>query len=36
MDGAAVTILEVSGADWVHVRADNGQNGWVPARYLAQ
>jgi SH3-like domain-containing protein len=36
MDGAGVTVVEVSGADWVHVRADNGQEGWIPARYIAQ
>jgi uncharacterized protein YgiM (DUF1202 family) len=35
MDGMAVTVLEASGSDWVRVRADNGQTGWVPARYLA-
>jgi SH3-like domain-containing protein len=34
MDGAAVTVVERSGSDWVHVRADNGQEGWVPARYV--
>jgi SH3-like domain-containing protein len=35
MDGAGVTVLESSGSDWLHVRADNGQTGWVPARYVA-
>jgi hypothetical protein len=34
MDGASVNLLEQSGSDWVHVRADNGQSGWVPARYV--
>ena len=34
MDGAAVTVVERSGSDWVRVRAANGQEGWVPARYL--
>jgi SH3-like domain-containing protein len=34
MDGATVSLLEFSGNDWVHVRADNGQSGWVPARYV--
>jgi SH3-like domain-containing protein len=34
MDGAPVTVLETAGSDWVHVRADNGQSGWVPTRYV--
>jgi SH3-like domain-containing protein len=34
MDGAPVTLLEYAGSDWVHVRADNGQSGWVPTRYV--
>ena len=34
MDGASVSVVERSGSDWVHVRADNGQEGWVPARYV--
>jgi hypothetical protein len=34
MDGTRVTLLERSGSDRVHVRADNGQQGWVPARYV--
>lgn len=33
-DGAGVTVLERQGADWVRVRGDGGQEGWVPARYL--
>ena len=36
MDGAAVTLLEYSGTDWVHVLADNGQTGWVPIRYVTR
>ena len=35
MDGTVVVVLERSGADMARVRADNGQEGWVPARYLA-
>ena len=35
MDGAGVTVLERAGADWAHVRSDNGLQGWIPARYLA-
>jgi hypothetical protein len=34
MDGMSVGVMERSGADWVRVRADNGQEGWVPARYV--
>lgn len=34
MDGTAVTVLEASGTDWVHVHADNGQTGWIPAQYV--
>ena len=34
MDGDGVTVLEHSGSDWARVRGDNGQEGWVPARYL--
>jgi len=34
MDGANVSVLERSGNDWVHVRADNGQEGWIPTRYV--
>jgi SH3-like domain-containing protein len=33
-DGATVSVLERSGADWVHVRADSGRQGWVPTRYV--
>jgi SH3-like domain-containing protein len=35
VDGTQVGVLERSGTDWVRVRADNGAEGWVPARYLA-
>ena len=34
MDGDVVTVLERTGSDWVRVRGDNGQEGWVPAKYL--
>src|SRR5438128_125162 len=34
MDGAGVSVVERSGSDWVHVHAENGQEGWVPARYV--
>jgi len=34
MDGSQVTVLERLDADWARVRGDNGQEGWVPARYL--
>jgi uncharacterized protein YgiM (DUF1202 family) len=34
MDGAAVTLLERSGSEWVRVRADNGLTGWISLRYL--
>ena len=33
-DGDSVTVLERSGAEWVRVRGDNGQEGWVPSKYL--
>jgi uncharacterized protein YgiM (DUF1202 family) len=35
MEGAAVTLVERAGDEWAHVRAANGQQGWVPLRYLA-
>jgi hypothetical protein len=35
MDGAQVQVLERQGPDWARVRGPNGQEGWVPARYLA-
>jgi SH3-like domain-containing protein len=34
MDGASVSVLERTGSDWVHVHADNGQDGWIPTRYV--
>lgn len=34
-DGATVAVVDRLGNDWVHVRADTGQDGWVPARYVA-
>jgi hypothetical protein len=34
MDGMGVTVLQRSGADWVQVRADNGQTGGIPAQYV--
>jgi hypothetical protein len=36
-EGATVAVVERGGANsaWVHVRTDAGQDGWVPARYLA-
>jgi hypothetical protein len=38
-EGTSVAVLErsgpASGDDMAHVRADNGQEGWVPAQYLA-
>lgn len=34
MDGTNVSILERNASDWLRVRADNGQEGWIPARYV--
>jgi SH3 domain-containing protein len=34
MDGDWVTVLDRNGPDWVLVQGDNGQQGWVPVRYL--
>ena len=34
MEGTGVTVLEGSGSEWLHVRADNGQTGWVASRYV--
>jgi uncharacterized protein YgiM (DUF1202 family) len=34
LEGARVTVLERSDDEWAHVRADNGQEGWVPLKYL--
>jgi hypothetical protein len=36
MDTTWVTMLEQRGPDWARVRGDNGQEGWVPARYLSR
>ena len=35
LDGVPVTVIEISGAEWVRVRDDNGRDGWVSAQYLA-
>jgi Bacterial SH3 domain len=34
MEGARVSVLDRSGPEWVHVRGDNGLEGWMPAQYL--
>lgn len=34
LEGTRVTVLERAGDTWVRVRAENGQEGWVPATYL--
>lgn len=34
LEGALVTVLERQGPDWVRVRGDGGQEGWVPAQYV--
>ena len=34
LEGASVTVVEASGADWTRVRALSGLDGWVPTRYL--
>ncbi|HYY90278.1 MAG TPA: SH3 domain-containing protein [Chloroflexota bacterium] len=34
LDGVVVAIIERRGTDWARVRADTGQEGWVPAQYL--
>lgn len=33
-EGAGATVLEWADSEWVRVRADNGAEGWLPARYL--
>jgi len=33
-EGTPVTVSEAAGSDWLRVRADNGQTGWVPSRYV--
>jgi SH3-like domain-containing protein len=35
LDGTNVTVVGRAGNDWVQVRADNGLQGWIPARYVA-
>jgi hypothetical protein len=35
-EGWEVVVLELSGADWARVRGPNGQEGWVPMRYLSR
>ena len=35
MDGDGVTILDQPNPNWVLVRGDNGEQGWVPTQYLA-
>jgi hypothetical protein len=35
MEGARVTVLQRRGSEWALVRAENGQEGWVGAAYLA-
>jgi SH3-like domain-containing protein len=32
-EGTVVTVLEPSG-DWLRVRGEDGQEGWIPTRYL--
>ena len=34
-EGAVVSVVQRSGADFVMVRASNSTQGWVPAQYLA-
>jgi hypothetical protein len=34
LEGARATVLERGPDDWVRVRGENGQEGWVPAQYL--
>jgi hypothetical protein len=34
LEGALVTVLERQEPGWVHVRGDDGQEGWVPEQYL--
>jgi hypothetical protein len=34
MEGSRVSVVDRSGPEWVHVRGDNGLEGWIPARYL--
>jgi hypothetical protein len=34
LEGAIVTVLERQEPEWVRVRGEGGQEGWVPAQYL--
>jgi hypothetical protein len=34
LEGALVTVLERQEPEWVRVRGESGQEGWVPAQYL--
>jgi hypothetical protein len=34
VEGTTVSVLEMSGTDWVHVHADSGLEGWIPSKYL--
>jgi len=36
MDGTKVSVVERTGRDWVHVHADNGQDGWIPTRNVVR
>jgi hypothetical protein len=36
IEGWEVTILETSSTDWARVRGPNGQEGWIPTRYLGR
>jgi hypothetical protein len=36
MDGTWVTVLDSNGSEWALVQGDNGQQGWIPARYLTR
>jgi len=35
LEGTGVTVLELSGADWVRVQSETRQTGWVPSSFLA-
>lgn len=35
LEGASVTILELSGTEWARVQSDTKKTGWVRAAYLA-
>jgi hypothetical protein len=36
MDGTQVTVVQRQGSDWALVRGANGQEGWIPTKYLDQ